>query len=75
MRAVDSGGLPGNDRSRSVLAEFRLFVNSRSGKSNSDFLSALGQSAFLSDSISCLELRRGSCGQQVLFIPNEKFLW
>lgn len=28
-----------------------LFVNSRSGKSNSDFLSALGQSAFLSDSM------------------------
>ncbi|MEG3970150.1 hypothetical protein QUA00_21365 [Microcoleus sp. T2B6] len=36
MVAVDRGGLPGNDRSKKVLAEFRLFVNSRSGKSNSE---------------------------------------
>ena len=72
---MDSRGLPGNDRSRSVLAEFRLFVNSRSGKSNSDFLPAFGQSAFLSDSISCLELWRASCEQQVLLPRNKKFLW
>ena len=54
----------------SFWLNFRLFVNLRSGKSNWDFLPALGQSAFLSDSRSCLELPRGSCGQQVLFTPQ-----
>ncbi|MEG4486365.1 hypothetical protein [Microcoleus sp. D2_18a_B4] len=29
MRAVESGGLPGNARSRSVLAEFRGYLSIR----------------------------------------------
>ena len=57
------------------MAEFRLFVNSRSGKSNWDFLPALGQSPFYLIQELVWNYGAGVAGSKFFSPRNEKFLW